>query len=283
MRKVLIIGFRGLLGQELAGVFSRAILWDKKEVDITDKNKLNAMLSKVKPDVVINAAAYNAVDNCETTDGFKLAKKINDDAVGYLADFCSKNNALLIHYSTNYVFSGNKKEGYNENDVPAPISKYGYSKLMGEKKITAKKNLKYYLIRTSKLFGVRGKSEFAKENFFDIMLKLANEKKDIKAVDDELSNFTYAPDLAQATKVLLEQNYEYGVYHIVNENPATWYHGARKLFDILKLGVKLIAAGSDEFSRPAKRPRHDILINTKFPKLRNYEDALHEFLKLKSL
>ncbi len=275
---ILIIGSLGMLGQELLKIFSDAVAWDREEIDITDKNQVEDKIEKLNPEIIINCAAYNAVDKCETSDGFKLAKKINGEAVGYLADACLKNNAILIHFSTNYVFNGENQNGYNEYSEPNPISKYGQTKLIGEQELLKRPELKYYLIRTSKLFGEKGSSEVAKDSFFDIMIKLAKTEAEIRVIDDELSNFTYTPDLAEATKDLLKQNYPVGIYHLVNENPCTWFEGTQTLFDILKKDVKLIQVNSDEFPRPAKRPKQAILNNNKFPKLRRYEDALAEYL-----
>ncbi|MEK7067379.1 MAG: dTDP-4-dehydrorhamnose reductase [Patescibacteria group bacterium] len=281
MDKTLIIGAQGMLGQELLKVFPRAIGWDKQEIDITDKQQVENKIKNQKPVVIINAAAYNDVDACADAKQFELAKRINGIAVGYLADVCLEINATLVHYSTNYVFAGDKINGYAENNQPKPINKYGQSKLLGEQEILRRRDLKYYLIRTSKLFGQKGKSALAKENFFDLMLKLAANQKELRVVDDELSNFTYAPDLARATKDLLEQNYPNGTYHLVNENPGTWYQTAQVLFDILGKKVKLIPVAAAEFPRPARRPKYGILLNTKLPKLRDYEEALLEYLKLK--
>ncbi|MFH1326309.1 MAG: NAD(P)-dependent oxidoreductase [Candidatus Falkowbacteria bacterium] len=300
MKKILIIGHKGMLGQELIKIFPNATGLDVENINIIDKEQVENKIKILNPEIIINCAAYNAVYKCETPEEFKIAKKINGEAVGYLADTCVKLNATLVHYSTNYVFgkhtNGTNIErktqiGYDENDQPSPINKYGQTKLLGEQKILSAPShkadkqgglalgWKYYLIRTSKLFGQQGSSEMAKENFFNLMMRLAETQNELKVVDDELSNFTYTPDLAQATKNLLKQNYPAGIYHIVNENPATWAEGAKALFDILKKDVKLIPVDSDEFPRPAKRPRFAVLNNNKLPKLRGYEEALAEYLQ----
>lgn len=302
MPKILIIGSLGMLGQDLLKVFPNAVGCDrpslppslklrglkklrtasKNEIDITDKGQVEQKIKELKPEVIINAAAYNAVDKCdESQEQFEIAKKINGLAVGYLADVCQQIDATLVHYSTNYVFAGSKKEGYNESDESNPINKYSETKLLGEQKILRCDKLKYYIIRTSRLFGQKGKSEMAKDNFFNIMLKMAEAQDDIRVVDDELSSFTYTPDLAQATKNLLEQKHEYGIYHIVNEGSATWYEAAKVLFDILDKDVKLIRINSAELRRPAKRPRYSVLLNTKLPSLRNWQEALKEYLNKK--
>jgi dTDP-4-dehydrorhamnose reductase len=279
-KKILILGAQGMLGQEMLKVFPDAIGWDREDVNIANETQVKEKITALRPALIINCAAYNAVDDCENEAGFALAQKINGEAAGYLADVCLELKATLVHYSTNYVFDGEAKAGYAEDAAPNPISKYGESKLLGEQKILRHQNLKYYLIRTSKLFGPKGKSELAKENFFDTMIKLSEKKKELKVVDEELSNFTYAPDLAQATKDLVEQNFKHGIYHIANANPVTWYQAAEMLFDMLGKSVTLIPVAGNDFPRPAKRPKYGILLNTKLPKLRGYEEALEEYLKI---
>jgi len=267
-----------MLGQELLKVFPDAVGWDRGEINIVNETQVNDKLKNLQPDIIINCAAYNAVDDCENEAGFALAKKINGGALGYLADACLELKATLVHYSTNYVFDGEKEQGYAEDAESKPISKYGESKLLGEQEMLRRPNLKYYIIRTSKLFGQKGKSELAKENFFDVMIKLSEKKRELKVVDEELSNFTYAPDLALATKELLKKQCDYGIYHITNEGPCTWYQSAKTLFDILGKDVKLIPVSADEFSRPAARPKYAVLNNNKLPKLRNYKEALRDYL-----
>src|SRR3989338_9954662 len=166
--KILILGAKGNLGQQLVKTFSadnEVIAWDRGEIDITDRELIFKKTADLKPELVINAAAYNAVDKCETSDEeYDLAKKINIDCPKFLAEACLEVGAILVHYSTNYVFEGKKKRGYNETDEPKPINRYGKSKYHGEKRILelSGRGLKWYLIRTSKIFGPRGSSEMAK-------------------------------------------------------------------------------------------------------------------------
>ena len=133
--KILIIGAKGNLGSQLVKVFSdfEVIAWDKESLDVTDKDQVREKISNLKPDVIINTASFNAVDKCEEPTGFEMAQKINGEAVGFLADAALAVNAILVHYSTDYVFSGDEQGGYIETDMPAPISKYGESKLMVER------------------------------------------------------------------------------------------------------------------------------------------------------
>ena len=283
-KKVLILGAKGNLGRQLAKVFEDRdiIALDKEDVDFLNERIVIKKINEIKPGVIINAVAYNAVDKCEEDDSqYELAKKINSDAVGCLVKASLENNAVLVHYSSDYVFSGNEKDGYQEKDVTSPINKYGETKLMGEKEILKFKDqgLKYYIIRTSKLFGPRGESEVSKPSFFDIMLNLSKERDEIDVVDEEVSCFTYTPDLAKATRSLVDNKSEHGIYHIINSGPCTWYEAARELFNIAGVDIKVNAVTSDKFPRPARRPKHSVLLNTKLDSLRDWREALKEYLK----
>lgn len=275
--KILIIGSKGMLGQDLAEVFSvqELILWDKDEIDITDEDLAFKKIKEEKPDVIINSAAYNDVDGCE--DSFELAKKVNGYAVGYLAKAAKEIGAVLIHYSTDYVFKGDKKEGYKEDDRPNPQSKYAESKYLGEQELQ-KNTDKYYLIRTSRLFGKPAIAVGAKKSFVDKMLELSKNHDKLEVVDEEYSNPTYTPDLARQTKYIVENKLLFGIYHAVNEGACTWYEFAKEIFKIKNIDVKLVPVGSDKFPRLAKRPNYSSLINTKLPKLRSWQEALRDYL-----
>lgn len=296
--KILILGGEGNLGQQLQLALEKdnnVISWDRSEIDITDKTLvLKKITEDLKPEIVINCAAYNAVDKCEEdAEQFEIAKKVNGEAPGILAEACLKIGATLVHYSSDYVFGGHAhhhektiKEikaqgGFLETDEQHPINKYGETKLMGEKEIIkySGKGLKWYLIRTSKLFGPKGKSEAAKPSFFDIMLKLSKEKPELDVVDEEMSCFTYTPDLAEATVKLLIGDKGYGIYHIVNSSPCTWYKAAKELFKISGSNIKVNSVKSDKFPRPAKRPKYSVLKNTKWDKLRDFKEALKEYVR----
>jgi dTDP-4-dehydrorhamnose reductase len=284
MKKLLILGASGNLGTSLCQVFSdlKPLMWDKLDLDLTDIAALASALTANQPSMIINAAAYNNVDLCESSDSeYKLALKLNADLVGFLANWCLVNEAVFVHYSSDYVFNSDnmKFSGFKENDLPSPINRYGETKLIGEKNILdlAKQGLNYYIIRTSKLFGPKANSAEAKASFFDIMLKLADDNREIKIVDGERSCFTYTPDLAKATRNLLDERPDSGIYHLTNSNPATWLEGAKYLFKLFKLSAKVKEIKSSELSRPAKRPVSSVLINKKRAKLRSWKLALSEF------
>jgi dTDP-4-dehydrorhamnose reductase len=312
MKKVLIIGAKGMLGQELVKVFKRdkdykVIAWDKKDLDITNETAVQRKIKVINPKIIINSAAYNAVDEAESKAGFELAKKINGLAPGYLAKVAKKIGAIFVHYSSDYVFDGdigkllsqepkgcthsctscslhnNQEIGYKEDAKPNPISKYGKSKLIGEKEV--EKNTKqFYIIRLSKLFGKPAQSEEAKKSFFDVMLELGKNPpaggKSVKGVDEEISCFTYAPDLAKKTKEILESRKPFGIYHVANTGACTWYEAVVELYDQAKIKTKVIPVRACEFPpRPAKRPAISVLINTELNPLRNWKEALKDYLK----
>jgi dTDP-4-dehydrorhamnose reductase len=307
MKKVLIIGAKGMLGQELAKTFRKdkayeITTWDREDLDIVNQGQVNKKITELKPDIIINSAAYNAVDKAEEKEEFEIAKKINGLAPGYLAKAAKKIGAIFVHYSTDYVFDGDLEKilepegcthicatcslhndfvpqfGYNENAKTHPISNYGKSKLLGEKEIEKIKS-KYYIIRLSKLFGKPGMGEGAKKSFFDVMLDLGKKHKEIKVVDEEISCFTYAPDLAKKTKEIIEAKKTPGIYHVTNSGACTWYEAVLELYKQAKIKTKVIPVSSSEFPRPAKRPAFSVLINTKLNPLRSYQLALMDYLR----
>lgn len=283
--KIVILGAQGNLGTQLVKAFSddEVVGLDRQDLDFLDFNLLTDRLEEEKADVIINAAAYNAVDKCEAEkEEKKLAKELNIDLPNFLSVFCLSNEAILIHYSTDYVFSGkNNDDFFVESDLQNPINIYGQTKSEGEKKILEleKSNLKYYLIRTSKLFGPAGTSVFAKTSFFDMILKLAQNGNDLKAVNEERSCFTYTPDLAVATADLLKEQAPYGVYHLVNDGAVTWYDGAVEALKVKGLSLTVTPVPSSVFPRPAQRPFSSVLKNTKRPSLRSWKEALADYLK----
>lgn len=302
MTKVLILGSEGNLGHQLSQEFSlfpkyQVFNYSRRDLDLLDYPSLEAKISKIKPDIIINAIAYNAVDKCEELENeFKIAQKVNGEALKYLGQSAISNDAILVHYSTDYVFGGDacdeddcshecllkfkEQGGFREDSERCPINKYGLTKMLGEIELQrlASKNLKYYIIRTSKLFGPKGISKNSKENFFDLMLKIAQDKKEVSVVSEELSCFTYTPDLAKQTREILEEKKDFGFYHIRNSEPAIWYDATRELFRLKNINIKINPVSSDKFPRPAKRPKYSVLANSKLPDLRSWKEALRDYL-----
>ncbi|TSA46156.1 dTDP-4-dehydrorhamnose reductase [bacterium] len=274
--KILIIGAKGMLGQELVKAFQKGnevLAWDTDEVDITRIKNCELRIKEEGIELIINSAAYNNVDGSEME--FELANQVNGYAVGDLAAICKDMNIPLVHYSTEYVFDGTKQDGYAEGDIPNPVSKYGESKYLGEQELQ-KNGGKYYLIRLSRMFGKA--SAGGKKSFVELMLELARTKKEIEVVDEELSCPTFAPDLAKLTRYIIDKGLPYGIYHGANSGACTWFGFAGAIFKIAKLNVKLIPVAGEKFKRPAKRPRYGILLNTKLPAQRRWEESLREFV-----
>ncbi len=272
------------MGQALADAFSdgnELFLWDKEDVDITRIQDTRDKILEARPDVVINSAAYNDVDGAESNP--ELAKNINGYAVGNLARVCKEIGPILVHYSSEYVFDGRVEQGYSESDTPSSLNVYGNSKLLGEQELQ-KNTDKFYLLRLSRMFGKPAAAATSKKSFVELMISLAKTKESIDVVDDELSCMTYAPDLAERTKYILENKLPFGIYHCANEGSATWYGFAQEIFKISKINVKLNSVSSDHFlPRPAKRPQYGILLNTKLPLQRSWREALKEFLNSSKL
>lgn len=275
--KILIIGAKGMLGQELAKVFAdqELTLWDRDEIDITKPEDYGLKITEVGPDLIINAAAMNDVDGIEADD--TMAKLVNGNAVGSIADICSILGILMVHYSTDYVFAGTKKEGYAENDIPEPVSKYGETKLLGER-VLKQTTSEYYLIRTSRLFGAASPMPGTKASFVDKILEKAKAGGEISLVDEEVSAPTYVVDLAKRTREILAARKPYGIYHVTNSGSCTWYGFGAKVLELAGLNVPVKAVPGSEFPRPAKRPAFSVLKNTKLEPMRPWEVALEEYL-----
>jgi dTDP-4-dehydrorhamnose reductase len=273
--KVLILGAKGSLGQVFAELYKdqEVYAWDREDLDITLEEEVMAKIASLKPNLIINCAAYNAVDNAEGDRA--IADMINGYAVGFIAKAANQIGAIMVHFSTNYVFDGNNSEGYNEDDSTSPQSAYAKSKLLGEMEL--QENLQnFYLIRTQWLYG--RDSITGKTSFIDLMLKLANENKEIKGIMDEFGQPTYVVDLAHATRALIEEKKPFGVYHLTNSGQASWYDWAREIFKIKNIKANLVEGKRADFIRHAARPQYGILINTKFMQLRPWHEALKEYL-----
>ncbi len=294
-----------MLGQALTDLFRHdpnyeVVAWDKEDIDVTDFVQLREKLIAAKPHTILNCVAYNAVDLAEEDDEqYQKALLLNRDLPGELATIANEIEAVLVQYSTDYVFPGDideKKEGgcgnssccgggchgggekgYGENAFPNPVSRYGESKTLGEQVVMMNAH-KYYIIRLSKLFGNPALSPDGKRSFFDVMLEAGKSKPEVQVVDSEKSCFTYAPDLAMATKDLLEDADQWGVYHLPNTGAVTWYEAVLELYRQVGLTTKVVSVTPEAFPRPAKRPVFSALINTKRPPLRRYEVALAEYL-----
>lgn len=283
---ILLLGAAGNLGTAFIDWLKQRddwtlVSWDKPDIDVTDEGLLLKKISAIRPDVIINTVAYNDVDACETNENSAtLARQLNVELVANLARAAVEIDARLIHFSSDYVFAGDAEQGYAEDDEPAPQSVYAETKRDGETELISLtgKGLRWYLVRTSKLFGPKGTSPAAKPSFFEIMLRLAKKGEAVKIVSDERGSFTYTKDLAAAVISLIEEECPYGIYHLVNEGEASWFEAANYYFNKLGLKVETSAVAASDFPRPAPRPKHSLLLNTKRPALRNWQAALDDYI-----
>jgi len=276
MRNVVILGSKGALGGQLVKLYPGAAGWDREDVDVTDFPALRARIAGLKrpPEDVVNCVAFNDVDGAE--DRPEQALLLNAEVPGELARLTRELGIPLVHYSTNYVFDGVRGE-YAEADAPAPLSAYGRSKLLGELRI-AEHGGQWYVLRTAVIFGPQGESALSKKSFVDIMLDLSRKRDTVRVVSDEISNLTYAPDLAGATQRLLGGLPPTGIYHVTNSGYASWFDCAKEIFRIAGRNVTAIPVPASQFPRKAQRPRKAVLLNTKLPALRPWQAALAEFL-----
>ena len=276
--KILITGSNGMLGHDLIDVLDKShdlILTDSKVLDITDKKQTIEYICNVKPDVVINSAAYTDVDGCE--ENRDLAYSVNGEGVRNLALACRDVDCPLVHISTDYVFDGSATEPIREDGEIGPISIYGKSKLKGEEAIQEILD-KYFIIRTAWLYGINGR------NFPKTMLELAENHSEITVVYDEVGTPTYTPDLAGGIAELIETDY-YGIYHLTNSGSCSWCEFARYIFEIAGKDVKVIPVTASEFARPAPRPSYSVLDNRNwvekgFKPLRDYKEAIKDYIEL---
>ncbi len=276
MNPILILGAKGMLGGQLKKTFPSVLAWDREDVDVTNFNALQEKILKLPetPQAIINCVAYNDVDGAE--DNRQTAFLLNAEFPGKLAALCKEIDVPFLHFSSNYVFNGEKGE-YDESALPSPLSEYGRTKFGGEQLI-AEKCEKYYIVRTAVLFGPKGESALSKKSFLDVMLELSASMNEIKVVTDEINSLTYVVHLAEAVKYLLTEHKPYGIYHITNSGFASWFELASELFGFLKREVKLVPVSASAFTRKALRPKKAVLLNTKLYAMPKWQDALREFL-----
>jgi len=275
--KIVIIGSDGQLGTDLLKCREDLIGLTIKNIDITNYDQSNDVLAKISPDVVINTAAYNQVDMAE--DNSDQAFLVNETGAKNLAIICKEISASLVHVSTDYVFSGDKKGAYVESDEPSPQSIYGKSKLAGEKAVQSLIS-NYFIVRTSGLYGVAGCMGKGGGNFVENIIKKAKDNQQLKIVDDEIVSTTYSKDLALKIFEILDKQ-EFGLYHVANNGSCSWYDFAEKIFGLLKLKVNLTRTNSSQFKSKAKRPKFSVLQSERLQPMRPWQEALEAYLREK--
>lgn len=261
MKKVLVTGAHGQLGSELNFVSSLLeshsfTFVSRQDLDISDESAVRNLFAAHKFDVLINAAAYTAVDKAETDSD--NAYKINLDAVGLLATVCKQHGCKFIHISTDFVFEGNQAHPLKEDDAVNPTGVYGASKLAGEE-LALQNNSDSLIIRTSWVYSSFG------NNFVKTILRLCKERESLNVVFDQVGTPTYARDLAQVIIDIIQQpDWKPGIYHYSNEGVASWYDFAVAIRDIAGLKTKLGPIESYQYPTPAVRPKYSVLNKKKF-------------------
>ncbi len=282
--KILLFGANGQVGTELRELWEpRAIMpVGREQCDLRDPDAIRAVIRECSPSLILNAAAYTAVDRAETQVDDCFA--INAGAPGVMAEEAQRLGALLVHYSTDYVFDGMKISPYEEEDVVNPQNQYGKSKLEGERAIEAS-NARYIVLRTSWVFSPQG------TNFVKTMLKLAGERDRLQVVDDQFGSPTSAAAIARATARIVREhntgNDASGLYHMSSEGDVSWCGFAREIFRLAELErVPMVEAiRTEDYPTAAKRPKNSRLSNDKFAmtfgfRLPHWRDQLAETLSV---
>ncbi|MBU1140584.1 MAG: dTDP-4-dehydrorhamnose reductase [Proteobacteria bacterium] len=256
--KILITGGQGQLGQDvskLLGHEHKVISCGSKELDISSQEAVDRVINRHHPQVLINCAAYTAVDTCEKEK--ELAWQVNARGPENLARGMEARDGRLIHISTDYVFDGNKPipEGYTEEDAVAPLSQYGRSKLAGEQAVTEISS-DHLILRTAWLYGWGGK------NFLKTMLRLAlaDPSRELKVVNDQHGSLTWTATLARQIETVLTSDLQ-GIVHATAEGSSTWYQGACYFLDAMEISHNLVPCSTSEYPTPAHRPANSILEN----------------------
>lgn len=261
MANILVTGANGQLGSELRKMgfthLDEVYFTDVEELDITDYTAIEHFVKEHEIDTIINCAAYTSVDKAEEVP--ELAAKINTEAVANLAKVAAREDCLLIHVSTDYVFDGNGSVPYTEKDKPCPTSVYGRTKLAGEQAIL-KSGCFHIIIRTAWLYSTFG------NNFVKTILRLAGERPEIMVVADQIGTPTYAEDLARAIVAIMgsEERIEHeGIYHFSNEGVCSWYDFAREIVRLSGRECKVVPVTTAEYPTKTQRPAYSVLDKTK--------------------
>lgn len=277
--KILITGANGMLAKSVRARLKEGnelICTDVADLDITNEEAVMNFVKENKPEYIVNCAAFTAVDKAEEV--YDLAEKINANGPANLAKAAKAVDATLVHISTDYVFNGDLDvaKSYVETDEVGPVTVYGKTKLHGEEQVKANTD-KYYIFRTAWLYGDGN-------NFVRTMLKLGNEKDEISVVADQHGSPTYAEDLANIIAEAIEKKIPYGLYHSTNQGFTTWYDFTKKIFELADIKCNVKPVTSEEFIRPAKRPKNSKLNKQKLLEqgvtVPTWKDGLKRYLEI---
>ena len=285
--KILLIGKTGQLGNDILKIASKdfeVIAPSRNELDIAVQESIYETINTIKPDVVINTAAFHNVPLCEIE--YEQAFKINCIAVRELAILCKKQHSIFITFSTDYVFDGQKRAPYNEDDCPMPLQVYGTSKLAGEFMALSNWPDKTIIIRTCGLYGLTGASSKG-GNFVDKRIMDAKLNDYIEISNDQIVCPTFTQDLANAVISMIKQKINSGIYHLVNDGQCSWYDFTKEIYKLMKINVTLKSVDRKGLSGNMRRPLYSVLANTKaklmgislFP----WQNALERYINIKYL
>jgi dTDP-4-dehydrorhamnose reductase len=277
--KIAIIGSNGQLGTDLIkilGTEHEVVGLTHNNIEVSDCSSLQ-ILNKIKPDVIVNTAAFHKTDQCEE----EPLKTFNVNTLGArnIAQLSKQIDATTVYISSDYIFDGTKKEPYTEDDIPSPCNLYGVAKLAAEHCTT--QNPKHYILRIASVFGTAGASGKG-GNFVETMIKKAKNNEPIKVVNDMWMSPTYTKDTASILKGILEQQLPYGVYHATNKGYCSWYQFAKEIFKLTGLQPSLEPVKTDPNYGKAKRPGFSALKSIKLSKHnlepRDWKEALRAYL-----
>jgi dTDP-4-dehydrorhamnose reductase len=257
--RILLTGRSGQVGWELARCLAplgELVAPDRDSLDLERPRTLAAAVAGARPDLIVNAAAYTAVDQAEREQDRAFA--VNCESVEALARAAAGCGALLVHYSTDYVFDGAGRTPYVETDAPAPINAYGRSKLAGERAI-ARSGCRHLILRTSWVYAMRGR------NFVLTMLRLARERPSLRVVSDQVGAPTWARDIAEATRAALERPVPVeGLFHVAAGGSTTWFGFAERILKVAGLDTPVVPIATSEYPTPAARPAFSVLDSGRF-------------------
>jgi len=251
--RILLTGRTGQVGAELEQALpalGEVIATDRSALDLASADQIRRAVREAKPDVIVNAAAYTAVDKAESEP--ELAMRINGEAPGILAEEAKQLDALLLHFSTDYVFDGTKATPYVERDLPNPLNTYGRSKLAGEGAVVAS-GCRHLILRTGWVYSMRG------QNFLMTILRLARERPALRVVSDQVGSPTAARDLAAGCSQLLRRPLEPGIFHMTAAGTTSWHGFAEAIVRNAQLRTPVTPIGSHEYATVARRPRNSVL------------------------
>lgn len=263
-QRLALVGAGGMLAsmvRSLAPECYDIVPLDLPDFDLTDRRGVLSTMDMLRPDVIVNCAAYTNVDGCESNED--VALQVNASGPGFLAEAALMLDATLVHVSTDYVFDGQKNSPYTEEDPVNPQSVYGRSKLLGERAILESGLKKFFIVRTSWLYGPGGK------NFVETILRLAQEREELRVVADQIGNPTYTRDLADAIFRLLPDA-PFGIYHVSDQGVCSWYEFACEIVaEFVRRGgqvkvKKIIPISTAEYPLPATRPVYSVLSKNKY-------------------